>query len=411
MISNKLKEGKKMNNNTIKKQSPFTPGRPVPIELFVGREKLITNLIKNIKYTKKGKQGNIFLVGDRGIGKSSLASFFNYYVNSKENMIGIHVFLGGISSPKEMVKNIFNAILKSTKDEKIFNKIRTLFGKYISEIGLFGISLKFNPPDAYLTELTNNFPEALNSIIEKVGSDKKGLFIILDDIDVLSNNTNFAHWYKSVIDKIATHYGTKFPVLMMLISTPDNRDKIYNYQPSINRIFNPITVERLNKDEVDKFFLQAFEKVDIKVKKDALEYMSVVSDGFPILMQEIGDSTFLLDKDNLIDKDDTFNGIFEASKRIGEKFLDPKVFRALQSERYKSILNKIVAEEVIVSFSISQARNKLNNSEKNVLHHFLRKFVELGVIEHDMAKGRGAYRFVNIIYPIYVRMRLRTKKW
>lgn len=34
-------------------------------------------------------------------------------------------------------------------------------------------------------------------------------------------------------------------------------------------------------------------------------------------------------KDNLIDKDDTFKGIIEASKRIGEKFLDPKVFRAL----------------------------------------------------------------------------------
>jgi len=315
-----------MNNNTIKKQSPFTPGRPVPIELFVGREKLINSLVKNIEYTKKGKQGNIFLVGDRGIGKSSLASFLNYYVNSKENMIGIHVFLGGIPSPRKMVKNIFNAILKSTKDERIFNKIRTLFGKRISKVGLFGISLKFNPSGADLTELTNNFPEALNGIIEKVGSDKEGLFIILDDIDVLSNNANFAHWYKSVVDKIATHYGTNFPVLMMLISTPENRDKIYNYQPSINKIFTPITVDRLNINEVDKFFLQAFEKVNIKVEKKALKYMSMSSVGLPILMQEIGDRTFLFDKDNLIDKDDAFKGVIEASKRIGEKFFSFQCF-------------------------------------------------------------------------------------
>ncbi|MFQ6056671.1 MAG: hypothetical protein ACE5J3_11900 [Methanosarcinales archaeon] len=34
----------------------------------------------------------------------------------------------------------------------------------------------------------------------------------------------------------------------------------------------------------------------------------------------------------------------------------------------------------------------------------MRKIRELGVIEPDIERGRGAYRFANEIYPIYIRM-------
>ena len=47
---------------------------------------------------------------------------------------------------------------------------------------------------------------------------------------------------------------------------------------------------------------------------------------------------------------------------------------------------------------------KLNESEKKVFHNFLDRIKDLGVIEPDMEKGRGSYRFVNEIYPLYIRM-------
>ena len=52
-----------------KVNSPFTPGNPVPVELFVGRHDKIKEIIRYIKQTSSGKQENVFLVGDRGIGK------------------------------------------------------------------------------------------------------------------------------------------------------------------------------------------------------------------------------------------------------------------------------------------------------------------------------------------------------
>ena len=59
-----------------KGNSPFTPGSPVPVELFVGRERQIRELIRYAGQVSSG---------DRGIGKSSLASFLH-------NILGIHVF-------------------------------------------------------------------------------------------------------------------------------------------------------------------------------------------------------------------------------------------------------------------------------------------------------------------------------
>lgn len=44
------------------------------------------------------------------------------------------------------MRHILDQLLKETRDEIWFNKISQFFGKYISEVGLFGISVSFNPP-------------------------------------------------------------------------------------------------------------------------------------------------------------------------------------------------------------------------------------------------------------------------
>ncbi|HLC17158.1 MAG TPA: ATP-binding protein [Thermodesulfovibrionia bacterium] len=77
---------------TNKENSPFTPGSPVPVELFVGRTDNINEVRRFIKQTRSGRLEHIFLTGDRGIGKSSLASYLRYLAASQEEFIGIHTW-------------------------------------------------------------------------------------------------------------------------------------------------------------------------------------------------------------------------------------------------------------------------------------------------------------------------------
>jgi hypothetical protein len=386
-----------------KESSPFTPGNPVPVELFVGRSGQIKELIRYVKQTSSGKQENIFMAGDRGLGKSSLASFLRYYVSTQMNFVGIHVFLGRVSTLEGMAHHIFEELLKETRTEPWFENIAKFFGKYIKEIGLFNISVSFNPPEEDLKELVRKFPEAISNLLQKIKEQKKGLFLALDDINGLAEKAEFANWFKSFADEVATHYRD-FPVLIMLIGLPEKRDVLSNLQPSLMRIFRVVGIEKLTDEEVEDFLSKAFQKAGMKVSPKAMKLMVTYSSGLPLLMHEIGDSAFWIDTDGIIDVNDAAQGIFTAAGKIGEKYLDPKVYRAIRSTRYRSILRKLGDIQISRNFMKKEIEAKLNESEKRVFHNFLKRIRELGVIEPDVESGRGAYRFVNAIYPLYIMM-------
>jgi len=385
------------------KSSPFTPGNPVPVELFVGRAEQIKEILRYISQITSGRQENLFLVGDRGIGKSSLASFLRYYVNTQTDIFGVHIFLGGASTLEEMVHHIFEQILKETKGQPWYTNIKKFFGEYIREIGLFGISVSFNPPEQDLRELVRKFPEALNNLLEEINKQKKGLFIILDDINGLVERPEFANWYKSFVDEIATHYKN-FPVFIMLIGLPEKRDKLANLQPSLMRIFRVIEIKKLSNEEVKDFIYRAFSKVNMRVEPEAMEIMVFYSSGLPILMHEIGDATFWTDTDGVIDKEDAKKGILVAAQKVGEKYLNPKVYRAIRSQRYKSILRKLGEIRIPRTFKKKDVVSQLDPGERRVFDNFLIKLRSSGVIEIERDEERGTYRFVNEIYPIYIWM-------
>ena len=388
----------------IKENSPFTPGTPVPVELFVGRDDQIPDIIRDVQQASSGKQKNVFLVGDRGIGKSSLVAFIRRMAITENNLIGIHVFLGGASSIEEVVHRILDQLLKETREQNWFEKIKPLFGKNIKEIGLFGVSVSFDASEPDLKDLARNFPDVLYNILQKIKEERIGLFIALDDINGLAENDEFANWYKSFVDEIASSYE-KYPVFIMLTGLPEKRDALIACQPSIARIFKIAEINKLSDDEVKTFMHMAFEKANIKVESEAMDLMVQYSSGLPILMHEIGDATFWIDSDGIIDVDDALNGVFAAAEQVGKKYLDPKVYRAVRSERYRSILRRFGELQIISSgFEKKDVEAKLTDPEKKVFHNFLRKMRDLGVIESDVEKGKGAYRFVNEIYPIYIRM-------
>jgi len=383
-------------------KSPFTPGSPVPVELFVGRKPQVEEIIEMVTQSVFGTQTNIFLVGERGVGKTSMASFAQS-LTSERNILAIHVFLGGVDNLQEMVRRTFDTLLQVSQKESWFQKVRGLFGEVITEIGLFNLSVSFAPAQKDLDGLVRNFPEALANFL--ASTDKEGLFVALDDIDALSAKPEFANWYKSFVDKVATQFN-EFPVSVMVIGLPEIMDNLTSAQPSLMRIFRVIELEKLSNKEVEQFFIKAFAQAKIRVEDEALALLIKFSSGVPVIMHEIGDATFWADKDGSIDNDDALHGVLIAANRIGKKYLDPQVYRAIRSPRYRSILRKMGRKGTPLkkNFSRKEIAQYLTPSEKNVLDNFLRKLKKIGIITSDVEAGRGYYRFINDIYPVYIFM-------
>ncbi len=383
--------------NQVIKESPFMPGRPVPIEYFVARAEEVRKLERIVNQTASGRNENVFISGERGIGKSSLAGYIRYIAEKKCNFVGNHCYLGGINSLEEMIRIIFQRLLQEV-DKSLFEKLRESFDKYIKGINVFGFGIDFTQDKSELRALVDNFIPVMRKICDIIKDDKKGLIIILDDLNGITSISDFSHFIKSFVDELATSQE-KLPILIILVGISERREEMIKHQPSITRIFDIVELTPMNESESNTFFTSMFNKSSITIDPVALSLMVELSGGLPMLMHEVGDAIYWNNSDEHIDKKDAQSGILIAAKNVGMKYLDPHVYRTLRSETYRSILRKIAKLEIGTIFHRKEILGKINKSERGKLDNFIKKMKDLGIIRGTDAFGE--YVFANQLYHLY----------
>lgn len=384
------------------KESPFSPGRPVQPEYFVARIKEIQRLERAVRQTVSGRNENIFITGQRGIGKSSLAGFIRYLAEKEHSLIGSHCFLGGVRSLGDMMRVIFQRLLQDCTDKSLFDKLRGVFSSYIKELKLFGVGVEFTKDKSELQTLVDNFLPVMRNIYDQILSNgRKGLVLILDDLNGISDVPQFSQFIKSFVDELATS-GKPLPIFLVLVGLPERRDELIKHQPSVGRIFDVVDLPTMNQSESEEFFHGMFGKQDITLTSEALSMMVGLSGGFPMLMHEVGDSVFWQDSDGRIDAGDAFSGITEAARTVGKKYIDPQISTVLRSKTYTSILRRIseMPSRFGATFGRQQVLQEIPQQEQKNLDNFLRRIKKLGII--DDTEARGEYRFVNPLYHLYV---------
>ncbi len=383
------------------KESPFSPGRPVQPEYFVARIKEIQRLERAIRQTVSGRNENIFITGQRGIGKSSLALFVRYLAEKEYSLIGSHCYLGGVRSLDEMMGVTFQKLLQDCADKSLFDKLREIFDDYIAELKFFGMGIEFTKDKSKLHTLSNNFLPALRKIYDEAKNNgKKGLILILDDLNGISDVPQFSQFLKSRVDELATS-GKPLPILLILVGLPERRDELIKHQPSIARIFDVVDLPTMSQSESEEFFLTMFEKQNVTVTSDALYLMVGLSGGFPMLMHEVGDSVFWQDTDNHINESDAKQGIMEAARNVGKKYIDPQISKVLRNKTYSSILWRVGKKLPLgATFKRQELLKEVPEKEQKNLDNFLRRIKKLGIV--DDSEVRGEYRFVNPLYHLYI---------
>ncbi len=388
--------------------SPFTPGIPVPVEFFVGRRPQIELLRNKVRNSVSGRVEVGFVVGERGIGKSSLASFIRALAEKDFGVLGVHTFLGGITKLEDMVEKILDSLVKESMEAPWYGKIAELFQTYIRQVGLFGVSVAFEAPQKEMTQLTRGFIPALRTITEKIKDDRRGLLLILDDINGLADSVKFANWVKSLVDEIATS-GKPLPLCLLLVGIDERRNTLIQHQPSLDRILDVVEIKAWSEDETREFYSRNFDKAGIEVQQGVVDLLAEYCGGLPVIAHEIGDAAFNADTDNVIDKQDAWLAITNAAEIVGRKHLKPKVLDAIRSDRYKSILRKLVERgKLDFRFTRKGAIEKLSGEERRVFDNFIRKMRELGAIIQDPEGPPGSYVFANQLHHFYFWMQTRA---
>lgn len=384
--------------------SPFRPGRLTPPELFTGRVREIQHLRGMARAVAQGGFRIGFVCGERGIGKSSLASFARHLSGLENGTAGCQVFLGGVRDLNEMLRRTFDRLLEESIDKPWHGRIREFFGDRVRRVGLFGVSIELDLESRDLAILARDFVPVVARLLEKIKDQKSGLLLVLDDINGLAGSSEFANWVKSTVDEIATS-EREVPLCILVVGLEDRRQELVSKQPSLARVFALIDVDPWTDEEVREFYRKSFSATNATVADEGIDLLTRYTGGLPVLAHEIGDAVWRAAPKPEISQNDIAKGILNAAEIIGRKFLDPQVFRAIRSQSYRSILRKI-ADQPRGTFRRSEIMQHLTDREERVVDNFLRRMIKLGALQRD-PEIRGGYRFPNRLYELYFFMESR----
>ena len=414
-MANQNKKGAGNNDiNAIesKGRSPFFPDQPVPVELFVGRSAQIDHIMtRGVGQVAQGKPVSVFLEGEYGIGKTSFARFTQWMAERNNGLLGIYATLERAETMDEVGAAVLEATLRSgAYNPKLGEKIREGMAKFVGQQSLFGLPIHAEALREEAPNITRGLLPFLGQTLERVRSDgATGVFLVVDEINGLANNPQFAAFLKAVVDSNAAISLEKptLPLLLMVCGVEERRRQLIAQHESVGRIFDVVSIERMTVEEMDDFFRKAFESVHMMVDSSALNLMTYCAAGFPKIMHLIGNAAYWLDQDGRVDEDDAGRAIASAAEEVGKRYVNQQVYAALHSADYHSILAKIAKMAATDSFMKRDVEEGLTEGEKRKLNNFLQKMKRLKVLRSGDVQGE--YVFNMRMVRLYIWMRsIRT---
>lgn len=392
-----------------KGQSPFYPSQPVPVELFVGRQDQLDRITKRgIGQVERGKPISIYVQGEYGIGKSSVARYVQFLAAEKHGLVPIYASLSPAQTPEDLAARIVECTMHSGQiHPSRGDKIKTWLARYIGKQELFGftVNLEALRADAAKIASVHGLLDFLGQALEK-SAGANGVFLVLDEINGLANQPWFAQLIKSLVDTNALAVKP-LPLLLMVCGTEDKRRRmIENHQP-VERIFDVIDIEPLSDDEMREFFQRAFELAGTRVTADGMQVLTEYSAGFPKVMHLIGDWAYWNDQDLVIDASDAIAAVVDAAEDFGRKYVDQQVLAALKSPDYRSILGKIASD---VQFLKQDVEQGLDESERKKFNNFLQKMKTLHVLRSGSVKGEYIFNMNLVRLYLFLQRAKLTRK-
>ena len=364
----------------LEHESPFQPYTPVKPEYFKGRSDVLKKILRYLNKSMKCDVQHFFLTGQRGMGKTSIAEFIMEGL-AEFNILPIYVSNKNNDSVDVLVSKIMKALANKLPNTSKKDKIKTWFGNHVSEINIQGNKIKFDLDKSKEEEIKNNFLEYLLLSFEDFKDNYQSMFIVIDDINGLSESKEFVDWYKEFADTVAVDKSYQLPVYFLLEGYPDKFDNLVELEPSFGRIFHYADVDLLDENEVKSFFVDTFNMIDISIDDDALDFMIEYTSGVPLTMQYIGDSVFWnLNRDN-ISIIDAKEGVINAAKGMGNIQLR-RTLKRLDNPLYEVILTKIASKK-LTTFTADDLKEVLTENEMDNWANCINTVLELDIIQQD----------------------------
>lgn len=391
-----------------KGKSPFHPGQPVPPELFVGRKPQIDRILeRGAGQVAAGKSVCMFVEGEYGIGKSSIAGFAQRVAEEQFGLLPVSVNLGGVGDLEGLSARLLEAVVMAAKGPTAIDRIREWLGKYVGRQTLFGLTVNLEALKRYPPRLESpsQMLGFLRETLERLGPPMTGMFLCLDELNGIVNDPRFPHFIKGLVEENAAS-SRPLPLLLMLCGVEDRRRTMIRHHPAVDRLFYVVEIEKMSQEEMEEFFTRSFADAGMTVTRGAMHVLTQYSAGLPKVMHVIGEEAYFQSGDVEVREPEAYTAVVAAAEEIGRKFVDQQVIRALKSPDYHSILDKLGRLGASTAgFTKKEIAEGLTPGEKKKLDNFLTRMKKL----HVLRSGDSAGEYVFNVQMVRVYIWLRTQ--
>lgn len=374
--------------------NPFTPGHTVDPQFFAGRKEEIEKFKMFLKNTREGNPMNLAILGERGIGKSSLLRMCENLART-ERCIVVRIDL---DASILTVNDFVMATLRAIKQEgeaysKIFKaseRVKTFFDTYKISTGIMGVSLGV---DRHQQISSHEVRSELQKIWDMVNGSVSAIVIMLDEAEQLERIGGSLQFLRNTFSRLAEE---KANFMLLLSGKLSLFRKIKEIHSPLARFFNPISLSELTSQESIEAIEKPLAFSKFKFNGEVKNMIVKASEGHPYVIQFFG--FYLCEKANgqIIDKN-----VYEATLPIIIDGLTKQLFEdhyQTSSPQEQKLLRVIAEEkEPILDFSFIVKKVK---QPSNKVSYLLNRLCEKNCLKKV---ARGRYKLFHNLFKDYLR--------
>lgn len=346
----------------VKKYNPFRPNHPVFPGMFVGRMGEINRIDQILFQTKNGNPTNILLIGERGIGKSSLLLHTKSFAigelwldENKHDFLTVDFAIDEKTTLLDLAKKIKIGLERELKvSEKLLSSIQGIW-EFIQRVETSVVKVRDPGKDRSITEFIDEFIFSLSDTVRAITSEgdkvidlhcrKDGLVILIDEADKASDELGLGSFLKLLSEKLVSEGCNQ--VLIVLAGLPRVHEVLQKSHGSALRLFEEFVLSPLSPIEVKQVIHRGLKeaheknKIETKIEDSALDLIVDYSEGYPHFVQQIGYSAFDIDSGNHITAADVKTAMFMpkgALDLIGNRYYKELYYGKIEKNAYRGIL-------------------------------------------------------------------------
>ena len=404
--------------------NPFRPNSPIAPGMFAGRLHEIQQLEQALLQTRAGQPKSFMVTGERGIGKTSLLRYVSWLAKGdiplgqdRFSFLVVETEIEPTTTPLALAAKIELGIRRSFEETEQAKTFLQNVWQFVRRVEALGVKLRDEQAENSTETMLDEFAFSIASTIRRIRDAKApnlfnthydGILLLVDECDNASPELNFGSFLKLLHERVQRHGCNHF--MVGIAGLPDVRQVLMDSHPSALRIFDELTLGRLDPKDVSWVVDRALEEAEktngraTSVNESGRQLLIGLSEGYPHFIQQFGYCAFAEDTDGVVDTKDVLAGAFgphSAIRLIGDRYYRNDFYNKIQKDSYRQVL-RIMADKLDDWVEKSEIKKRFRGDE-TVLNNAVQALRERHIILSKEGV-RGVYRLQHKGFALWIKL-------